>query len=65
MKNEILKLGKALTQAEQKTILGGIGDEIRMGFCIVNGRQIAVTCDRTCPDGTTPFCMAWDNEIPM
>jgi len=59
MKKEILKLGKALTKAEQKTILGGLID-IRMGFCIVNGRQIPVACDRTCPNGSAPFCMTWD-----
>jgi len=65
MKKEILKLGKALTQAEQKAILGGISGEIRMGVCIVNGISISVRCDQTCPNGSKPFCFAWDDEIPM
>ena len=65
MKKEILKLGKALTKAEQKTIVGGGSGDDRMGICIVNGIEISVRCNQTCPNGMSPFCFAWEDENPM
>jgi len=52
MKREILKLGKALTQAEQKTILGGVTTK-KVGYC----RTEMVECGEICADGTMSICI--------
>jgi len=63
MKKEILKLGKALTQAEQKTILGGGLGDVVMGVCYRNNSPGSFPsdpfpnpCNEKCPDGTPTFC---------
>ena len=52
MKKEILKLGKALTKAEQKTILGGYITK-KVGYC----RTAMVECGEICADGAMSICI--------
>ncbi|NOQ27169.1 MAG: hypothetical protein GQ564_17550 [Bacteroidales bacterium] len=66
MKKQILNLGRVLSKAEQKLIVGGTdpisgsgggsSTVIQMGVCFVNGRIISVPCDSLCPNGTDPIC---------
>ena len=68
MKKSILNLGKALNKVEQKQINGGFGFQYPIGSCFQRGTNpplliAKVPCNELCPNGATPFCIAFDDGI--